>query len=770
MTALTAHDPEQPQSRNLNWSGTRASTNARNQILTAALDGALSALGKAKKARAGLALGSEEKMTFVAAVGTDGEDLEGQEMDVRRLETEVQAGLKDGRSMSIELRNDDPVVPARRQSFLGRKNRTVFLVPLIMLGELRGVLMVENSGSIGNGSAEGLETVAALAAPALEAVRINEDLHLHQSQERFRSIVQNSSDLVTLIDPDATICYQTPSVESVLGYAPAELVGVKLTELLHPDDATRAIAFFTEAMRQPGITSTIEWRMQHRDGSWLHIETVGNNLIDDPNVGQMVLNSRDITERKTLEEQLAHQAFHDPLTDLANRALLKDRVERALRERKRSEQPFAILFCDLDNFKNVNDSLGHQVGDELLIGVAERLRACVRPADTVSRLGGDEFAILLEDATSVSNAVVVADRIIESLQEPFTLQGKHAFIDTSIGIAMSDPREGADELLRNADIAMYMAKGGGRGRYAIFESSMHADALKRLELESDMRRALEHDELEVHYQPIVELKSGRIEAVEALLRWRHPKLGLLPPSEFIGLAEESGMINAMGRWVLEEATCQVREWQLQNEDDEPLQLSVNISGRQLDEPTLITDVETAIKKSGLDAKTLILEITESVMMHDTDATVDRLLELKALGLKLSVDDFGTGYSSLRYLHLFPIDILKIAKGFIDGLWGDSQEAAFVRTIIELCRTLDVETIAEGVESAEQAYELRKLGSELGQGDYLAKPLTEEEMTVLLRHGRELSRYAREVRSTRERREADWWKRALGGEASAAPAA
>ena len=340
---------------------------------------------------------------------------------------------------------------------------------------------------------------------------------------------------MTLIDPDATICYQTPSVESVLGYAPAELVGVKLTELLHSDDVTRAIAFFTEAMRQPGITSTVEWRMQHRDGSWLHIETVGNNLIDDPNVGQMILNSRDITERKALEEQLAHQAFHDPLTDLANRALLKDRVDRALRERRRSEEPFAILFCDLDNFKNVNDSLGHQVGDELLVGVGERLRACVRPADTVSRLGGDEFAIPLEDATTISNAVVVAERITESLQEPFTLQGKQAFIDTSIGI-------------------------------------------------------------------------------------------------------------------------------------------------------------------------------------------------------------------------------------------DSQEAAFVRTIIELCRTLELETIAEGVESAEQAYELRKLGSEPGQGDYLAKPLTEEEMTVLLRHGRELGRCAREVRSTRERREADWWKRALGGETSAAPAA
>jgi diguanylate cyclase (GGDEF)-like protein/PAS domain S-box-containing protein len=735
---------------------------ARDRILEAALQSVLEALDGERNARASLALGAAEQMAVVAVGGPSAAELEGSELALRSLEPSIRTALLEGRSVSFEPEDGQLPQLARRRGLLGRKNCSVAMMPIVMLGELKGMIVVETATTLSSALARRVETLGALIGPALEAVRLNADMHVHQSQERFRSIVQNSSDVVTLVDVDTTIRYQTPSVERVLGYDPAELVGMKLTELLHPEDVPRALAFFASAMCRPGVTAPVEWRVQHRDGSWLHLETIGNNMLHDPNVGQMVLNSRDISERKALEEQLSHQAFHDPLTDLANRALLKDRVERALARRKRSQEPFAVLFLDLDNFKNVNDSLGHVIGDDLLVAVAERLRECVRPSDTAARLGGDEFAIVLEDAIDSSTATVVAQRIIEALQAPITLDDKRVTVGTSVGIAMSDPNEGADELLRNADIAMYMAKSSGRGRFAVYEASMHAAALERLELESDLRRAIEREEFIVHYQPIVAMRTGRIVAIEALLRWQHPSRGLLPPSDFITIAEETGLILPIGKWVLQEACTKVEHWHTQDMDDPPLRVSVNISGRQLEHPEFVDEVESIIRETGIAPETLILEITESVMMEDTEAAVERLAELKKLGLKLSVDDFGTGYSSLRYLHVFPVDVLKIAKGFIDGLWGDEQKLAFVRTIVELCRTLGLETLAEGVESSEQAQELRKLGSELGQGDYLASPRPWKDTFALLAEGRELAEYAAEVQNTLERREAEWWKRALGG--------
>jgi diguanylate cyclase (GGDEF)-like protein/PAS domain S-box-containing protein len=735
---------------------------ARDRILEAAMQSLLEAIDGERGARASLALGSEEQVAFVAAGGASAADLEGAELTLRHLDASVRAPLLEGRPVSFEPEEGQLPQLARRRGLRGRRSSSVTMLPVLTRGELRGVIVVETSTALSSALERRLQTLAALIGPALEAIRLTADLHVHQSQERFRSIVQNSSDVVTLVDVDTTIRYQTPSVERVLGYDPAELVGMKLTELLHPDDVHRALAFFTSAICRPGVTAPVEWRVQHRDGSWLHLETIGNNMLHDPNVAQMVLNSRDISERKALEEQLSHQAFHDPLTDLANRALLRDRVERALARRERSQEPFAVLFLDLDNFKNVNDSLGHVIGDELLVVVAARLRECLRPSDTAARLGGDEFAIVLEDAVDSSTATVVAQRIIEALQAPITLDDKSVTVGTSVGIAMSDPNEGADELLRNADIAMYMAKSSGRGRFAVYEASMHAAALERLELETDLRRAIERDELVVHYQPIVAMRTGRIVALEALLRWQHPTRGLLPPSDFIAVAEETGLILPIGGWVLREACSRVAFWHGQDRDDPPLRVSVNISGKQLEHPEFVEDVAGIVEETGLAPENLILEITESVMMHDTEAAVERLAELKSLGVKLSVDDFGTGYSSLRYLHVFPVDVLKIAKGFIDGLWGDEQKLAFVRTIVELCRTLGLETLAEGVESSEQAQELRKLDAELGQGDYLASPLPWEDAYALLASGRELAAYASEVQNTLERREAEWWKRALGG--------
>ncbi len=582
-----------------------------------------------------------------------------------------------------------------------------------------------------------------------------------ESGKRFQSLVENSSDVMTLIEADTTIRFLSASVERVLGYRPEELLGTKLTTLVHEADVSQALEFLAGTVRRPGATAAAEWRMKHRDSSWLYVETVANNLLDDADVAHIVLHTRDISERKALENQLAHQAFHDPLTNLANRALFRDRVEHALVARRAGRRPFAVLFLDLDDFKKVNDSLGHVVGDEVLVIVARRLQSCVRAGDTPARLGGDEFAILLEEATSAEEAGVVADKIIDALQAPLSLNGKEATIGTSVGIVISGPEDGADELLRNADIAMYTAKGTGKGRAALFEPTMHTVALERLELESDLRHALERQEFALVYQPLTRLRTGRIVGVEALVRWNHPERGSLSPSSFVSIAEETGLILPLGRWIFAEACRQVSEWHRQYPQEPPLMVSVNLSGKQLQQPDLLAELSNALSDSGLDPETLILEITESVMMDDTDQTIDRLTDLKQLGLKLAIDDFGTGYSSLRYLHRFPVDILKIASPFVEGVTVDLQKSAFTRTIIELCRTLQLTALAEGVESAEQVEQLRRLGCELGQGHYFARPLESAQIAAILREGYELAAYAVELKTTDKVREAKWWDQVLG---------
>ena len=746
----------------------QAETNApaRQRILEASLDAILALLGNGSGARASLALGSEDKMSFVATAGKGADERKGTALDLGDLPEATRALLLEGQSVEVDPATAHIAEPRRPRIPFWRKSRSLFIVPLFIHRGLEGILAFETFSSLAHDVQEGLETLGALVAPALEGVRLNEDLHLQSSRERFRSLVQNSSDVVTLVDIDTTIHYLTPSVERVLGFDPAELVGTKLTQLLHPDDVPAALAFFAEATKCAGVTAPVEWRARHRNGSWLHLETIGNNLLEDPNVGQMVLNTRDISERKALEQQLSHQAFHDPLTDLANRALFKDRVEHALLSHVRESAPLAVLFLDLDNFKNVNDSLGHVVGDELLVAAAKRIQSCLRPGDTAARLGGDEFAILIEDATSDS-ATHVAERIIESFKAPFTLQGDKSFIQTSVGIAIANAGESADEVLRNADIAMYMAKNSGKGRHAVFESRMHADALERLELESDLRRAVQREEFVLHYQPITDLKTGRIVGMEALVRWQHPERGLLPPSYFISQAEETGLILPLGRLVLQQASAQITEWNRRHPEDKPLFVTVNLSGKQLESSTLVEDVAAVLEESRIDPTTLILEMTESVMMHDTEFAIETLKELKALGIRLAVDDFGTGYSSLHYLHRFPIDILKIAKPFIDCIQSESSESAFIYTIVELCRTLGLQTVAEGVEYGSQAEQLRKLRCEWGQGDYLSAPLCHEEMSELLANGRELSGYAAQVQNTVERREAEWWRRIVGDVSAAA---
>jgi diguanylate cyclase (GGDEF)-like protein len=441
---------------------------------------------------------------------------------------------------------------------------------------------------------------------------------------------------------------------------------------------------------------------------------------------------RDITETKRLEAELAHQAFHDSLTNLPNQALFRDRVDHALRRAARQDLRIAVLFLDLDNFKTVNDSLGHTVGDQLLVAVTARLQGCLRQGDTAARMGGDEFAVLLEDLQDKESATVIAERIIDGLRRPFSIVGKEVFVGASIGVAFDTPNARTDQLLRNADLAMYTAKVRGRGRWQAFEPEMHTAAVERLEVEADLRRACERDEFVVHYQPIVDVRTGWIGGVEALVRWQHPTRGLLAPGTFIPLAEETGLIREVGRKVLTEACAQVRQWQLELKSVPRLGVSVNLSPRQLTDPNLLADVSTALEAAGLAAESLTLEITESAMMHDTETAVARLEQLKQLGVQLAVDDFGTGYSSLSYLQRFPIDILKIDRSFVSGIDGDAEESALARAIVRLAQTLQLDAVAEGVETEGQLDRLRDMGCRWAQGYHLAMPQDAASLSEMLR--------------------------------------
>ena len=553
---------------------------------------------------------------------------------------------------------------------------------------------------------------------------------LRASEERFRSLVQNSSDVITIVDAERLIRYQSESVRRVLGYEPAELATTDLLMLVHPDDQERVARFVSEAARRPGVTVPATWRILHRDGTWLHCETVAGNLLEDPDVHGLVLNTRDVSERKQLEDQLTHQAYHDGLTGLANRTRFTERVEQALASIGPTD--VAVLFVDLDDFKHVNDSLGHAAGDQLLVATAKRLKSCLRPGDTAARFGGDEFAVLLERVADRDAASAVAARVIDTLHQPFGLQGRTIPIKASVGVAIGRRGvEDADALLRNADVAMYAAKAGGKDRFEVFRPEMHADMVQRLELEAELRHAADRGELVLHYQPIVELASGRITRVEALVRWAHPTRGLLGPAAFVPLAEEHGMIGPIGRWVLDEACRQARCWQDRFPAAPPLSMHVNLSGKQLQQPGLIAEVAQALEACALEPELLTLEITETVLMADIDTVSQRLQDLKQLGVLLAIDDFGTGYSSLSYLRRFPIDMLKIDKAFVDGIGNGREDVALAHAIVNLSHTLRLHTIAEGIELPEQAANLAELGCHDGQGYHFARPLGSEAMTDLL---------------------------------------
>jgi diguanylate cyclase (GGDEF)-like protein/PAS domain S-box-containing protein len=553
---------------------------------------------------------------------------------------------------------------------------------------------------------------------------------LRQSEERFKALVQKSSDVITIVDGDGVIRYQSPSAARVLGYPAEGLAGSPLLDSMHPDDRARVKSVVDTVSQSPGSSTSIEARLHHQEGDWRQCELTVTNLLEESAVRGLVINTRDITDRKALEEQLMHQAFHDALTGLANRALFRDRLRQSIaRAQRRREQP-AILYMDLDAFKSINDTLGHPVGDALLTAVARRIKTCVRAGDTVARLGGDEFAILLEDTEDLESPSRVAQRILDELNRPFHLDGREVAIHASIGIACRTAGPGdADELLRDADIAMYRAKAGGKGRFEIFTDTMQKAVVSQLELEVDLQRAIEDGEFFIHYQPLVDLQSGQTVAVEALARWRHPWRGVIPPAEFIPAAEKTGAIVSVGRWVLQRACEQVRAWQ-DVRGGPALGLAVNLSARQLKDPGLVEDVIDAVASSGLEPTGILLEMTESVLMDDLEKTIPILQRLKALGLMLAVDDFGTGYSSLSYLRQLPVDTLKIDRSFISGL-GKEREAALVETIVNMGRSLKLEVVAEGIEDDAQLAALKRMGCELGQGYLFAQPMPADQVATYL---------------------------------------
>ncbi|MGH2475800.1 MAG: putative bifunctional diguanylate cyclase/phosphodiesterase, partial [Candidatus Limnocylindrales bacterium] len=439
---------------------------------------------------------------------------------------------------------------------------------------------------------------------------------------------------------------------------------------------------------------------------------------------------RDITERKALEEQLRHQAFHDVLTGLANRSLFRDRLGHALTRAARGGRPTAVLYLDLDDFKSVNDRLGHAAGDRLLVAVGERLRAATRAGDTVARLGGDEFAIIVEEAEP-SDAAQAAERILRTLAPPFSIDESQIVARASVGIAVQSVDSGdADELLRRADIAMYAVKARGGDGHVTYEPELYDATVARMELKADLRGALERGELHVAYQPIVDIETGGIIGSEALMRWDHPRRGAIPPIDFIPLAEESGLILDLGRWILESACRQTKAWQ-EATGDPDLSVSVNLSGRQVADDNLVADVGRILTASGLDPQRLTLEITETVLVSDVDTTVAAFRALKALGIRLAIDDFGTGYSSLSYLRQFPIDILKIDRSFVNSLDGSDDSTALVRSILDLSTTLRLDTVAEGIETSEQRSALRGLGAQRGQGHLFARAMRPDALGDLL---------------------------------------
>ena len=556
---------------------------------------------------------------------------------------------------------------------------------------------------------------------------------LRESEERFRALVSSTSDIIAIIRPDGTFRYISPTGEAAWrrGRSAFESPGC-IQNVVHPEDLPR----LSEILQHVGANSEVqardELRFRTSEAEFHHFEAILVNRTEIKGIEGIVVTCHDITERKDLVDRLSHQAFHDALTGLPNRAQFMRRLERAVRRAQRDKSVLALLFIDLDNFKVVNDSLGHQIGDQLLTVIAQRLRNCVRENDIIARLGGDEFTVLMENIGSNQDAITAAETLRAKVTETIVLADREIVPNLSIGIVLSCAgKDMPEELLRDADTAMYQAKTAGKGQYLVFDAEMKHLAMDRLELESDLRLALERSELRVYFQPIVELDDGRVSEVEALARWEHPTRGLISPGSFIPLAEETNLIFPLGERILRESCIQARIWQLSNPEFERLMISVNLSGRQLGSPKLVDTVREILFETRLAPGSLKLEITESEMMQDVPLTIQRLRELQQLGVKIAVDDFGTGYSSMCYLSDFPVDTLKIDRAFVQRIDQSREDQAIVEAIVTLSRNLSLSVTSEGIETEQQMRLLQGLGCDRGQGYLFSKPVEASRMTEFL---------------------------------------
>jgi diguanylate cyclase (GGDEF)-like protein/PAS domain S-box-containing protein len=550
-----------------------------------------------------------------------------------------------------------------------------------------------------------------------------------RSEQRVRALVEHSSDVISVLDRDLRVRWQSPSVNRLLGFDPDRALGRRAIELVHPEDGPEVERLLTATHRTGAVT--LHARTRHANGEWRHLEVIADNRLGDPDVQGIVLSMRDVTARQALEDELRHQAFHDGLTGLANRALFEEHLVQALARARRHHQPVAVLFLDLDDFKTINDSLGHAAGDALLREAAIRIAGAVRAEDTAARLGGDEFAVLAETTEHDDGARTIAARLLSALAEPFEIAGRELRVSASVGLAWSDGSTGVRELMRDADTAMYAAKDAGKNTIRAFEAGMHRRVLDRLELTGELQHAIEQEQFELEYQPVVNLQTGEIYGAEALVRWSHPERGRVAPAEFIPLAEETGLIVPLGEWILRTACEQAGRWNRKLPDRPPITIGVNVSTRQLHDPSFPDLVRDVLASTGVAPSSLALEITESLLPEDGAAVIERLAELAALGVHVTVDDFGTGYSSLSRLHHFPIDTVKIDRSFIGVLERDPSKVQLVQGIVSLAESLDLVVVAEGIEHPEQAEQLRAMRARYGQGYLFSPPVAPDRFWALL---------------------------------------
>jgi diguanylate cyclase (GGDEF)-like protein/PAS domain S-box-containing protein len=635
---------------------------------------------------------------------------------------------------SHKVRDEEALWDAAQAGGFLSRSGTVSVNPLRYDFQDRGMLITEGKTALTVDQHHALATLASQVAIAVVSANLAEELRQRQSQEQFRSMIQNASDIIVVVDELGHITYATPSLTRELGHPISELLGTPLADLLHPDESVIAAAVISGMAGSSSRAPTMaDWRMRHADGHYLFFEVLTSNLLDKSSVAGIVLTMRDVSQRHALEQQLTHQAFHDALTGLPNRALFQDRVEHALIRAVRHGTAVAMAMVDLDDFKVINDTRGHAAGDVLLREVADRLQRILRSSTSIARLGGDEFAILIEDLDDDSQVRGFTERVMQPFRTPFTLEGEEVAVTASIGMVVSGGSELAlsvTELLRCADLALYAAKERGKGRVERYHDDLHTRMVNRLTQRSELSQAMATKQFELHYQPVVLIDTGEIIGSEVLVRWRHPTRGLVMPAEFIVLAEQIGHIIELGRWVLDRACAQWRVWAEQGHASH--RLSVNVSARQLQETGFADEVRSVLLRHAMPATALVLELTESIFALDAPTIREELAMLRDMGVRIAVDDFGTGYSSLSYLQTFHVDVLKVDKSFVGGLGtGNPDDGALASAIVSMAHSLRLAVVAEGIESKAQRDELWSMGCGLGQGYLYSKPVPPEELLRLL---------------------------------------